>query len=192
MKQKEWQKLQKFLAGIGIEAREGTAANGFIPGVRIEEGVLLVDLDECMPGDLLHEAGHIAVVPRMFREGLTGDLEDCPAVEEMMGYMEAHPEAFDSPEDPIARGILQAGENEATAWSYAAAVHLGYSGDILIERPDAFVTYTDGRISVDEDSGEITVLQLEMKAHLGIHGLRAAGMVSSVRSFPNMTRWTQI
>jgi hypothetical protein len=71
-----------------------------LPGLSIEQGAIFIDEKQLLyPGDVLHEAGHIAVVPASERHTLTaasiGKRTDAPA-EEMM----------------------------AIAWSYAACIHL--------------------------------------------------------------------
>jgi hypothetical protein len=90
-------RIVDFLRSIGltVEARRLTEPT-FLPGIRIERGALLVDEAALLhPGDLLHEAGHLAVVPGARRPQLSGSVSSDPA-EEMM----------------------------AIAWSYAALVHL--------------------------------------------------------------------
>jgi hypothetical protein len=91
-------RLASFLAEIGIEARPGTVAEGAIlPGIDVEKGVLVIDEARLLyPGDILHEAGHLAVAPPDRRSGLDHNVGDDPA-EEMM----------------------------ALAWSYAAALAIG-------------------------------------------------------------------
>jgi hypothetical protein len=73
----------------------------FLPGIKITDGELLVDMDKLKyPGDILHEAGHIAVVPPTERITLN--------------------------EESIAkREMRDAEEMMVIAWSYAACVHLG-------------------------------------------------------------------
>jgi hypothetical protein len=91
-------RLTGFLAEIGIEAKPGAAAeDAILPGIDVEAGVLVIDEDRLLyPGDILHEAGHIAVAPPETRAGLDHNVGDDPA-EEMM----------------------------ALAWSYAAALAIG-------------------------------------------------------------------
>ncbi len=97
-----------FLRSIGIVVREGDVSDdAFLPGLRIETGELVVDLAKLRwPGDLLHEAGHVAVTPANERARLTDDVDGQVAA--------AH-----------------AGEVEATAWAYAATVALGLSPSVL-------------------------------------------------------------
>lgn len=92
-------RILPFLAEIGIVVRERPlAAPTFLPGILIERGELVIDREKLAhPGDLLHEAGHIAVMPPSVRPQMNdGDLQSGPG-EEMA----------------------------AIAWSYAAAQRIG-------------------------------------------------------------------
>ncbi len=86
-----------FLREIGLEVRAGAVPQTTaLPGIDIENGALIADEAQLRyPGDLLHEAGHLAVVPPVRRATFHHDVGNDPA-EEMM----------------------------AMAWSYAAALHL--------------------------------------------------------------------
>lgn len=67
-----------FIRRIGIEVKE-SAIHGktFVPGIQIRNGALLVDRSLlAYPGDLLHEAGHVAVTAGAERSGLNGDATD--------------------------------------------------------------------------------------------------------------------
>jgi hypothetical protein len=57
------ERLAAFVRGIGIEVRAATlTAPTFLPGLDIRHGAILVDEARLTyPGDILHEAGHIAV-----------------------------------------------------------------------------------------------------------------------------------
>jgi hypothetical protein len=87
-----------FLEEIGLTVRAGAVPGpSFVPGVAIERGMLVVDEERLQyPGDLFHEAGHLAVLPREARERIDGDVGGDVGLE--LG---------------------------AIAWSYAAAAHLG-------------------------------------------------------------------
>jgi hypothetical protein len=100
-------RIVAFLRGIGIVAREAALDDpAFLPGVVIAAGELVFDRARLTwPGDLLHEAGHIAVTPAAQRPLLPGLL--------------------DGP--PIAFG----GEVEATAWAYAATLAIGLAPEVL-------------------------------------------------------------
>ena len=89
-------RILEFLNTIGIGVRMGEVGASFVPGIAIEHGGLLVDESRLLyPGDLLHEAGHLAVLPSDARTAIEGDAGDDA------GY-----------------------EMAAIAWSYAAALHL--------------------------------------------------------------------
>jgi hypothetical protein len=87
-----------FLASIGLKTAPVVLPEaGFLDGLMINHGVLLIDEVRLVhPGDLLHEAGHLAVVPGAQRKLLYGNAGSDPG-EEMA----------------------------AIAWSYAAALYLG-------------------------------------------------------------------
>ncbi|MFZ0424199.1 MAG: hypothetical protein WAL80_15080 [Xanthobacteraceae bacterium] len=57
------ERLCAFVRGIGIDVRAATLAEKtFLPGLEISHGALLVDEARLShPGDILHEAGHLAV-----------------------------------------------------------------------------------------------------------------------------------
>lgn len=90
-------KIVTFLREIGLEIKVAEFHQPtFLPGIDVDQGALLVDQPKLTyPGDLLHEAGHLAVTPAEKRKRLHGNVGK-KASEEMM----------------------------AIAWSYAAAVHL--------------------------------------------------------------------
>ena len=63
------ERLATFVRGIGIEVRAATLpADTFLPGLDIRDGALLVDQARLAhPGDILHEAGHLAVTDPLER-----------------------------------------------------------------------------------------------------------------------------
>jgi hypothetical protein len=102
------QRILDFLRDIDVEIREEPISGStFLPGIRVVAGALVVDRETLRwPGDLLHEAAHIAITPVALRKQLNDAIEEFPAVE-------------------------HAGEIEATAWAYAAVVHLSLDPVIL-------------------------------------------------------------
>jgi hypothetical protein len=65
----------EFLEKIGIPVHIKDLPEGtFLPGIRIENGSLAVDLGKlAYPGDMLHEAGHIAVMAPSRRKEIFAD-----------------------------------------------------------------------------------------------------------------------
>ena len=98
MKEQLIQTATEFLTQIGVPVRIGAIAEAcFLPGLNIMSGTLVIDPEQLSyPGDILHEAAHIALAPPSRRGALGGKLAITPA-EEMA----------------------------ALAWSYAAAVSIG-------------------------------------------------------------------
>jgi hypothetical protein len=117
-------RIVAFLRGIGLTIRAGEIPGpSFLPGVVVEHGGLLFDPARLrFPCDLLHEAGHLAVVPPARRAAMHRDVGSDPA-EEMM----------------------------AIAWSYAAAIHLGIDPALLFHQeykgggPAILEAFTGGR-----------------------------------------------
>ncbi len=72
-----------FLRGIGLEVRLAPVpAETVLPGIDVERGVLVVDEPALLyPGDLLHEAGHLAVPSPASRRLAGGRLAAEPAQE---------------------------------------------------------------------------------------------------------------
>lgn len=61
--------------GIGVE-RRALDVSTFLPGISIANGRILVDEAKLLsPGDLLHEAGHLAVMPPEKRATADGKLD---------------------------------------------------------------------------------------------------------------------
>lgn len=104
------ERIVAFLRAIGLSVQAGElAAPAILPGLRVVRGVLVYD-PACLryPGDLLHEAGHLAVKSPADRAAAEADLGGDPA-EEMM----------------------------AISWSYAAALHLQIPPEVVFH-PDGY------------------------------------------------------
>lgn len=162
----------RFLADIGLETKSVAGAAGFLDGVTFDRGILLYDPDRTTSSDLLHEAGHLAVIPGRFRPLAGDDLDETFAI--MGAALDGL--AIDSPE---MRAILQAGEAEATAWSYAAGRAIDLKGRHIIADED-----------FSGDGAEIRAM-LSYGAHFGVHGLVHGGMCASKRDYPRLLRWLQ-
>jgi hypothetical protein len=94
----------RFLVDIGFQIRKTELSQQtFLPGIIVDHGTILIDESKLLyPGDLLHEAGHLAVIPAEKRKK-AGDDVSKKASDEMM----------------------------AIAWSYAALVHLGREPSVV-------------------------------------------------------------
>ena len=95
-------RIAAFLDEVGIAVeRAELGAESFLPGIAVDRGRLLVDEARLTyPGDLLHEAAHIALAPPAARSQMTGEVA-VPGLD---------------------LGLL---EKAAVPWSYAAALAIG-------------------------------------------------------------------
>jgi hypothetical protein len=101
MQKENFETAVSFIHSIGIDIHFSLLADEtFLPGLSIEKGSIIVDESKLLyPGDILHEAGHIAVVPLNERNTLNAAT---------IGKREQH----------------AAEEMMAIAWSYAACIAL--------------------------------------------------------------------
>lgn len=75
--QTEKEKILEFIGQLGFKTESKRLSNDtFIPGIEIENGVIFYD-DKLLqyPGDLLHEAGHLALMTTEARTKASGNLE---------------------------------------------------------------------------------------------------------------------
>jgi hypothetical protein len=72
------ERLTAFVHSLGIEVRETPLPDKtFLPGLDVRHGALLLDKDRLAhPGDILHEAGHVAVADPAVRNAPTLSPDD--------------------------------------------------------------------------------------------------------------------
>jgi hypothetical protein len=101
-------RVVRWLRTVGLRAEEGTRYTlPFARGIWLEDGELIYDPCEAHPGDMLHEAGHLAVLPADARLAAQGDAD------EVSGFHD--------------------NDSEAIAWSYAAALACGVDPWLVFE-----------------------------------------------------------
>jgi hypothetical protein len=173
--------IDNFLTGLGFNLRRNSIGwRTFVPGIFVNGMTIMVDSDRLLsPGDIFHDAGHVATVPSMFRDRLRGNVGKS-LVPVMRAYFRTHDLMLDDrgTEDPVCRGLLQCSEAEAIAWSYAAAVASGLPPESVFH-PKAY----------DGEAATVQVM-LSLGSHFGVHGLQAAKM-TTVRTYPKMMLWLQ-
>lgn len=100
----ELDQIIAFLSAIGLSVREQDLPDTCVlPVISVEAGALVVDRKKLLyAGDLLHEAGHLAVLPSAERAQMSIDVGN--------------------------NGGLEMG---AIAWSYAAALMIGLAADVV-------------------------------------------------------------
>lgn len=101
-------RIATFIAEIGLEILSvRLSCKTFLPGILVENGKILADESKLTyPGDLLHEAGHLALAARDIRSSLSDEVA-LPGVD------------------------MKPVEVYVIAWSYAAIVHLGLSPTVV-------------------------------------------------------------
>jgi hypothetical protein len=142
--------LINFIQNVGIPVYcESISGQTFLPGMTIRNGALIIDNKKLLyPGDLLHEAGHIAVTPADKRskldESKTGQFDD-------------------------------SNEIAAMAWSYAACRHLNI--DPLIVFHEHGYRGVSRNIAANFDAGQYMgayLLDWHGMANYGDHNPQAA------------------
>jgi hypothetical protein len=176
-----------FLRSVGFDVVEADALHpkSFVRGVWMDAGRLVFHAESAHASDVLHEAGHLATVPSELR-GLTfpGSFPGPRLAKAVTRCVRERPFVDElGREDPVVRGILQMGDCEASAWSFAAAVAIGMPPEQLIApRVDGSVPYEDPELARAVLDG------LLHRGYFGINGLAAAGFCKQ-REFPTMLRW---
>lgn len=122
-----------FLREIGITVRSGDVPDQtFLPGILVEGDSLVVEEAKLQfPGDLLHEAGHLAVLPLAERRQLHNDVSK---------------DAGD--------------ELAALAWSWAALTHLGLAPEVVFH-PGGYKGESAWLIDMFRNGGELGVPLLQ-------------------------------
>lgn len=159
----------KFLTKIGIRTKAASGASGLLPGVEVVDGGLVFDPDVVSIPELLHEAGHLAVLPGDVRRLAAGNLYEANRV-----MMESARVARLHFGHPFVIAGMHSGENEATAWGWAACAHVGFAFD---ESESQHFTFLTSRVREDLCAG----------SHPGIAGLMVAGF----GAYPALSSWTQ-
>ncbi len=145
-----------FLREIGLVVEFGKVDTvTFLPGIQVVRNGLRIDVEHLLyPGDLLHEAGHLAVMPTNVR--------------------------FSDNPEPTDQGE----EIAATAWSYAAAVHLGIPVTQVIHDNGLRGSASVLREMLSTDRGPGVPL-------LGWMGLTICGSDRGKGLYPHMLGWVR-
>lgn len=125
-------RIVEFLADIGLPPRRAELPEpSFLPGVDVIDGQLCYDPARLAhPGDLLHEAGHLAVLAPAIRAAAQHDV-----------------------------GADGGYEMAAIAWSWAALVHLGLAPEWVFHR-DGYKGESDALLRIFRDGGGVGVPML--------------------------------
>ena len=155
-------KCIEFLNRIGISIRQvKLQTDSFLPGLSIEQGCILIDRDALtFPGDILHEAGHIAVVPAAERPLLNAD-------------------------SIKTRKSREAEEMMAIAWSYAACIHIEVD-PYFVFHDDG---YKGGGSYIADNFKEKKYFGLPMLQWIGLTADEKNAPALQVEPYPHMIKW---
>lgn len=150
-----------FLREIGLRVMiESHEEPSFLPGIKIKNGGLSLDLSKLhYPGDILHEAGHLAVFPLSSRADFDGVLPD---TNEHKG-----------------------GELASLAWSYAACLHLGFAANVVFHEDG----YKGESAWLIETFGAGSYIGLPMLQYRGMTYDEKKAKEFGVKPFPEMQHW---
>lgn len=156
-------KMTDFLDQIGIGYKfEEMNEDTFLPGLKIERGILLIDESKLKyVGDILHEAGHIALLPPSIREVLSGSLENQP-----------EPEGT---------------EMAVIAWTYAACKAIGIPAQIVIHEEG----YKGGASSIIKNFDEGCYFGVPILQWLGMTVEKKHSTMPDQDVFPKMSFWVR-
>lgn len=156
------QKIADFIADTGLELiREHIDEETFLPGILVRNGAMIVDEDRLMyPGDLLHEAGHLALASSEIRRTLCGEVR-------------------------LPGKLMEPVEAQAMAWSYAAALFIGIDPGIVFHG-EGYFGASEGLLRNFNLGAYIGVNGLQ-DAGLTVFGEKAAG--SGLAPYPHMIKW---
>lgn len=158
----DFKKAVDFLVSIGIKVHfKELDSTCFLPGISIEHGELFVDERQLKyPGDILHEAAHIAVVPASERSSLN--------------------------EHTVAeRPHNQAEEMMAIAWSYAVCVHLGLDATFVFHADG----YKGGGSSIAENFNAGHYFGVPMLQWTGMAFEKKPADNPDAPVYPQMLKW---
>jgi len=156
------EKCIEFLREIGIKTRPGRIeGDSFLPGLSIENGCIIIDQASLkFPGDILHEAGHIAVVPASERDSLNAAIIE-------------------------SRENREAEEMMAIAWSYAACIYLDIDPYFVFHDNG----YKGGGSNIADNFREKRYFGLPMLQWVGLATDEKNAVDMNVLPYPHMIRW---
>jgi hypothetical protein len=156
------EKILSFLTDIGIcfEYKK-IETDCFLPGLSIEQGIILIDILKLKyPGDILHEAAHIAVVPAAERAALTA-------------------REIESRKDNAAEEMM------AIAWSYAAVTHLQLDPYIVFHEDG----YQGGGKEIADNFSAGRYFGVPMLQWVGMTAERKKAGEIGINPYPAMISW---
>lgn len=133
-----------FVRGIGIPVTEGAVAgDSFLPAVMVADGQVIVDRARLKwPGDILHEAGHLAVLDPDRRSGAVPDDSALELAAMAWSYAAAVELGID-PAVVFHEGGYH-GHGPGMAQNYAAGLYIGLPGLVAAGMTHSPLTAAEG------------------------------------------------
>lgn len=156
-----------FVRNAGIEIEEKALnEDSFLPGILIKDGRMYIDREKVLyPGDILHEAGHLAVM--------------LPEERKLAG---------NNVSDNKNKDMAQAEEMMAIAWSYAALVHLQLSPEVVFH-PAGYRGASEWYISQFTGGNYIGLPMLQW---IGLCHDEKNAKENNTEPFPYMMKWVRV
>lgn len=159
----EMQKVLPFLTEIGIEVIERELDATFLPGLSLGPDCIYIDYDKLLyPGDILHEAGHLAVTASSERK--------------LVGTSEIS-----------ANWPTQGEEIAAILWSFAAMNHLKLPLNFVFH-PNGYRNASDWYIS---NFSNQTYIGLPLLEWMGLCLSENRAAKEGKPAFPTMLKWVR-
>jgi hypothetical protein len=170
--QTDTEKIIAFLREIGIAVHyEKLHEKTFVPGIVVRNGAIYIDRETMdYPGDLLHEAGHLAVLQPEERAHFP---EIPPGVDSSGNHW--HQKAGGD-------------EMAAIAWSWAALMHLGLKPELLFHEGG----YKGDSEWLIENFTEKKYLGLPLLCWMGFCADEKNAEAQQVKPYPYMRRWMRV
>ena len=154
--------ILSFLREIGITVEERTLPETtFLPGLELGPACIYMDPERlAYPGDLLHEAGHLAVTT--------------PAQRERIGTA-----ALETP------WPTEGEEIAAVLWSYAAATHIGLPIEVVFHENG----YKNEAAWLREQFTNRNYMGLPLLEWMGLSYGEERAATAGIAPFPHMVNW---
>lgn len=175
--------VAQFARANNINITEGEPENSryFIDNCWINYGEVFYEPTKCEPHNLLHEIGHLALLPGELREYINGDVEECLGfcyganIMLQLGYEDPCSEKYSK--------LVNATEDAVLAWEYCVAKHLNLEPITML-----FEDFTFPPLDL------LRIYESAANNGLGCRGtsqLIQLGILKSNKTFPNLTTFFQ-
>jgi hypothetical protein len=180
-----------WLRGVGIPVvTRREPAGCFFPGVWYEGSGLGYDPRTARIGDLMHDAGHLAVLPERVRRhlGVGSAFNPATRAERRAICAELYAAAERDEDHPLYWMLsgYRYEEAGATAWSLAACLAAGIDPRLVLDAVEWFELGGNGMAS--GAGPQLRELMLTGK-HFGVMHLREIGIAGASGEFPTLRRW---